>query len=237
MAKPDDPLLSGAPWWVTAIAVIAVPILVALITTVVTQFYTATEKSRAQDIHMVEIGVSLIAPDPSNDPKRSGARSWALDVMEKYSGVRFSAEARDLIIGNSVQVDKQILPRTSSQPQPPVVPESSVFLERIGGNDYVAILDDPGHSPKWTGTDGTAIEFSQPLRDIVIKAAGGNITVFGGQIFSAYAGTASTGGDLAEWLKGVGKKVAEGTCFHLIAPYRDQYGGLLFGKIEDAPCP
>jgi hypothetical protein len=233
MAKPS----SGPPWWVTAIAVIAVPILVALITTVVTQYYTATEKSREQDIHMVEIGVSLIAPDPSNDPKRGGARSWALDVMEKYSGVRFSTEARDLIIGNSVQVDKQILPGTSSQPQAPIVPETPPglpFVEPLGLDEF-AILDDPGHVSKWTNRAGNTIDFTAPVTDTFIKSVTQNMRLLGGHIRLATTGAASTEEGFFKYLKVYGTPVDSGTCFNLLGQFA--MTGFLFGKITKADCP
>lgn len=227
----------GVPWWVTAASLIAVPITVALITTVVTQHYTATEKSRDQDIRMIEIGLSLVKPDPNVDPKQIGAREWAIDVMERFSGVKFSDAARKSIVETSVPIDKTILQGPGPVVQPPIVSELPPLLERIGGNDYVAILDDPDHGPKWTTADGAELSFEEPMRDTIIRAAGANTTLIGGQIFAAYSGSASMGLAFAKWLKGVGKSVAPGTCFHLIGTYKDRFGGVLFGKIEDTDCP
>ncbi|HXG77965.1 MAG TPA: hypothetical protein VNJ31_01320 [Methyloceanibacter sp.] len=194
----------------------------------------AEQRSRELDIRMVEIALSLLKPDPNVEPSKIGAREWAVDVMEKYSGVRFSPAARRSIIETSVPVDKGILQGAAGTPA--VAPPLPPLLERIGGNDYVAILDDPEHSAKWTTANGAAIDFARPISDTVIKAAGGNFTLIGGQIFGAYAGAASMGYDFYKWLKGVGRPAAPGTCFRLIAPYKDRFGGLLFGKIEDAAC-
>jgi hypothetical protein len=222
---------------VTALGIVAVPILVALITTVVTQYYTATEKSREQDIHMVEIGVSLIAPDPSNDPKRGGARSWALDVMEKYSGVKFAKEARDLIIGNPVQVDKQILPGTAAQLPAPAVPEVQPgvpFVEPLGLDEFV-ILDDPPHISKWTNKTGSTIDFAAPVTDTLIKSVTQNMRLLGGHIRLATSGAASTQEGFFAYLKIYGTPVESGTCFNLLGQFA--MTGYLFGKVTNAECP
>lgn len=42
---------------------------------------------------MVEIALSLVKPDPNVDPTKIGAREWAIDVMERFSGIRFSRSA------------------------------------------------------------------------------------------------------------------------------------------------
>lgn len=119
MPTAKDPSPSGLPWWVTAASVLVIPVILTLIT----QFYTyqarrdealrkiqtattdattriealkseAEQKSRELDIHMVEIALSLVKPDPNVDPTKIGAREWAIDVMEKFSGIPFSAGAR-----------------------------------------------------------------------------------------------------------------------------------------------
>jgi hypothetical protein len=177
---------------------------------------------------MVEIGVSLLAPDPSNDPKRGGARGWALDVLEKYSGVKFSEEARKVIIGNPIQVDRQILPGASAPPQGPPITE-------LQGLDELVILDDPNHSFKWTKPDGTPIDFTQPVAGVVIKAATKNTKVLGGHVLLGYRRSVEMGVDVLEYLKSVGSPIPSGTCFKLVDQFRVKE--FQFGKIEDAACP
>ena len=169
MAKADQPASSGVPWWVTAASVLLIPVIITLIT----QFYTyqaqrdealqkiqtatteatahieqlkseAGQKSRELDIHMVEIALSLVKPDPNIDPTKIGAREWAIDVMEKFSGIKFSPAARKSIIETSVPVERH---------------SSKAPTERRAGvanssNPSVAttfvILDGPDHATKWT---------------------------------------------------------------------------------------
>jgi len=64
----------------------------------------AEQKSRELDIRMVEIALSLVKPDPNVDPTKIGAREWAIDVMERFSGIRFSPSARQSIIETAVPV-------------------------------------------------------------------------------------------------------------------------------------
>lgn len=260
MAETNEAKSTTLPWWVTAASILIVPVVL----TFITQYTTyraqkdealqkietagkdaatkietlkseAEQKSRELDIRMVEIALSLLKPDPNADPDKIGAREWAINVMEKYSGVKFSEAARKSIIATSVPVDKGILQGTpaSSAPSGPPLPP---VIERIGGLDNVAILDEPAHVAQWTKPDGTPIDFSQPISDILIKSVGANTTLIGGQVHGAYMGASSTGVDFFKYLKAVGSKVSPGTCFRLIATYKDRFGGILFGKVEDAGC-
>jgi hypothetical protein len=134
MAETDEAKSTSLPWWVTAASILIVPVVLTFITqyttyraqkdealekietagkdaaTKIEALKSETEqKSRELDIRMVEIALSLLKPDPNTDPNKVGAREWAINVMEKYSGVRFSEAARKSIIATSVPVDKGIL--------------------------------------------------------------------------------------------------------------------------------
>lgn len=49
--------------------------------------------ARAFDAKMVEIGVGILATDPGKSDV-TAARQWALDLVEKHSGLTFSADGR-----------------------------------------------------------------------------------------------------------------------------------------------
>jgi hypothetical protein len=172
MPEADKDRSSGVPWWVTAASVLIIPVVLTLIT----QFYSyqaqrdealqkiqkatseatahieqlkseAEQKSRELDIHMVEIALSLVKPDSNEDKTKIGAREWAVDVIKKFSGIRFSAAVRKSIIETSVPVDKVILKGAQATAQPAA---GLPIVEPFGRDEFV-ILDGPEHATKWTG--------------------------------------------------------------------------------------
>jgi len=256
MAKPDDPPSPGLPWWVTAASVLIIPVILTLIT----QFYSyqgqrdealqkiqtatteatthieelkseAEQKSRELDIHMVEIALSLVKPDPNVDPTKIGAREWAIDVMERFSGVPFSPAARKSIIETSVPVDKAILGKSPVPSEPAARPP---LVEPIGSDEF-AILDDPDHVSKWTDRAGNTIDFTAPEVDSLIKAVTQNMRLLGGHIRFAATAAASTEEGFFKYLKIYGTPVKSGTCFNLLGQFATN--GFLFGKITKADCP
>ena len=251
-----QPTRSVLPWWVTAASILIIPVILTLIT----QFYTykgqqdealqkiqtaatdattrieelkseAEQKSRELDIHMVEIALSLVKPDPNVDPTKIGAREWAIDVMEKFSGIRFSPAARQSIIETSVPVDKVILKGAPATTEPtPGLP----FVEPFGRDEFV-ILDGPGHATKWTNRDGATIDFTAPVVDTLIKSVTPNLRLLGGRIRLATTAAASTEIDFVKYLQVYGTRVEPGTCFNLLGQFATT--GVLFGKITNASCP
>lgn len=256
MSKPGDPPSSGLPWWVTAASVLIIPVVLAFITAFYTyqaqrdealqKIQTATsdatarieelkseaeQKSRELDIRMVEIALSLVKPDPNVDPAKIGAREWAIDVMEKFSGIKFSPEARQSIIETSVPVDKGILKGATATTEPaPGVP----FVEPFGRDEFV-ILDDPTHVSKWTNRAGDTVDFIPPVVDTLIKAVTQNMLLLGGHIRLANTGAASTQEGFFEYLKVYGTPVRSGACFNLVGLFATT--GFLFGKVTNADCP
>jgi hypothetical protein len=256
MPKPDDPSPSGLPWWVTATSVLIIPVVLTLIT----QFYAyqaqrdealekiqtagsdaaariealkseAEQKSRELDIHMVEIALSLVKPDPNIDPTKIGAREWAIDVMEKFSGIPFSPAARKSIIETSVPVDKAIL---KGAPVPSQPTEGLPIVEPFGRDEFV-ILDGPEHATKWTNRDGEPVDFTAPVIDTLIKSGTPNLQLLGGHIRLATTAAASTEEAFLKYLRAYGVRVQPGTCFNLLGQFA--MTGFLFGKVTDASCP
>ena len=191
MPEADKDRSSGVPWWVTAASVLIIPVVLTLIT----QFYSyqaqrdealqkiqkatseatahieqlkseAEQKSRELDIHMVEIALSLVKPDSNEDKTKIGAREWAVDVIKKFSGIRFSAAVRKSIIETSVPVDKVILKGAQATAQPAA---GLPIVEPFGRDEFV-ILDGPEHATKWTDRLGNTIDFTSTEIDTLIKS-------------------------------------------------------------------
>jgi hypothetical protein len=65
-------------------------------TAVATGWFTYAGKDQELKVHLVEIAVSILRADPKEDV--GGARGWALDIMERNSGVPFSADDRAALL-------------------------------------------------------------------------------------------------------------------------------------------
>lgn len=84
-------------------AEVVVPVLTALLGAGVGAVLTYLSASRELDIRLVEIGVGILTSAPEKEKPAAG-RSWAVDVMEKYSGVTFSASEREGLKGMALQL-------------------------------------------------------------------------------------------------------------------------------------
>ena len=76
----------------TEIATIAVAGL-ALVGSVISAFYTYTNRNRELDIKLVEIGIGILRSDPK-ETGLTAARGWAVQVIEENSRVKFSNDDR-----------------------------------------------------------------------------------------------------------------------------------------------
>ena len=70
---------------------------VALLGTLANAIYTYTARSRELDIRLIEIGIAILRTDPKEE-QTNGAREWAVDIIEQYSGRKFKQEARDQLL-------------------------------------------------------------------------------------------------------------------------------------------
>jgi hypothetical protein len=62
-----------------------------------TATFTYTSRSRELDIEFVKIGISILRVDPK-EAQTNGAREWAIQIIEDYSKVRFSREAKSELL-------------------------------------------------------------------------------------------------------------------------------------------
>jgi hypothetical protein len=63
--------------------------------------YSFTNRNRELDIKLVEIGISILRADPK-ETQTSGARDWAIKVIESYSHQSFSPEAKAQLLDNKL---------------------------------------------------------------------------------------------------------------------------------------
>src|ERR1700690_3882653 len=56
-------------------------------------FYTYTSQNRQLDIELVKLGIGILRVDPT-EAQTNAARGWAVDVIEKYSRLSFSEDAK-----------------------------------------------------------------------------------------------------------------------------------------------
>jgi hypothetical protein len=107
---------------------------IALVGTLVTANYTYSSRNRELDIELVKLGVNILRADPK-ETQTQGAREWAIDVIQKFSGVPFSPDARKELLGNKLNLAgsssflQSILPQ-SSLLDLPVDPGAQVAFDR-----------------------------------------------------------------------------------------------------------
>ena len=83
--------------WLKALIAGAVGGVLALITAVATSWFSFASKDEELRVHLVEIAIGILRADPKEDV--SPARGWAMDAIDKYSGLRpFTADERAALL-------------------------------------------------------------------------------------------------------------------------------------------
>jgi hypothetical protein len=59
-------------------------------------YFTFASKDQELKVHLVEIAIGILRADPKEDV--TPARGWALDVIEKNSGVPFTPQDREALL-------------------------------------------------------------------------------------------------------------------------------------------
>jgi hypothetical protein len=76
----------------------------ALITAVATGWFSLASKDEELRVHLVEIAIGILRADPKEDV--SPARAWAMDAIDKYSGLRpFTDEERAALLHKPIGMD------------------------------------------------------------------------------------------------------------------------------------
>lgn len=71
-------------------------------------YFTFASKDQELKVHLVEIATGILRADPKEDV--SPARGWALDIIEKNSGVPFSQEDREALLHKPLAWKIPLLP-------------------------------------------------------------------------------------------------------------------------------
>jgi hypothetical protein len=74
---------------------------IALVGTLANSFYAYSNRNRELDIELVKLGVAILRADPQETQTR-GAREWAINVIETFSRVPFTAKARAELLSNKL---------------------------------------------------------------------------------------------------------------------------------------
>jgi hypothetical protein len=83
----------------TEVATLLVAV-IALVGTIASSFYTYSNRNRELDIELVKLGVAILRADPNKETQTRGAREWAINVIETFSGVRFTGTAKAELLSN-----------------------------------------------------------------------------------------------------------------------------------------
>ncbi len=60
---------------------------------VISALYTYTSRNRELDIELIKIGIGILRADPK-ETQTNGAREWAIQVIEDFSGRKFTDKAK-----------------------------------------------------------------------------------------------------------------------------------------------
>jgi hypothetical protein len=71
---------------------------------IVSALYTYTNRNRELDIELVKIGIGILCADPK-ETQTNGAREWAIQVIETYSRLKFSPDAKRELLQDKLGYD------------------------------------------------------------------------------------------------------------------------------------
>jgi hypothetical protein len=88
--------------WLKVSIAAAVGGVLALIAAVATGWFSFASKDEELRVHLVEIAIGILRADPKEDV--SPARGWAMDAIDKYSGLRpFTADERAALLHKPIE--------------------------------------------------------------------------------------------------------------------------------------
>lgn len=82
---------------------------IALFGAFISAFYSYSNRNRELDIELIKIGIGILRADPK-ETQTAGARTWAIEIIEKYSDHKFSAEAKNELLKNKLVYDYIFVP-------------------------------------------------------------------------------------------------------------------------------
>jgi hypothetical protein len=100
-AKNDRGNRRGMDDWLKVAIGAAVGGILTLAAAVATGWFSFASKNEELRVHLVEIAIGILRADPKDNV--TPARAWAIDVIEKNSGVPFLAEDREALLHRPIQ--------------------------------------------------------------------------------------------------------------------------------------
>jgi hypothetical protein len=97
---------------ITAIATVLVGALT-LAGAVATGWFGFASKDEELKVRLVEIAIGILRADPAKEDI-APARGWAIEVIERDSGVKFSAEDRAALLHKPLKADLPSSPKTGA---------------------------------------------------------------------------------------------------------------------------
>jgi hypothetical protein len=82
-----------------------VSVLVAIIAcfgATISALYSYSNRNRELDIELIKVGIGILRADPK-ETQTVGARTWAIEIIEKYSGHNFSIQARKELLKDKLE--------------------------------------------------------------------------------------------------------------------------------------
>lgn len=132
-----------------AVGAVALPIVVAFIGN---SFSSATKEKEIK-LKTVEIAVDILSQDPNTNSHLPYLREWALKVVDQYSGIPLSEEARRELMNNALPGDPAMRP---------------ILQNEWGGFYAESHVDD--YKVFWDNTDYTnELEITTSRRPIITK--------------------------------------------------------------------
>jgi hypothetical protein len=90
--------------WLKVSIAAAVGGVLALIAAVATGWFSFASKDEELRVHLVEIAMGILRADPTKEDV-APARAWAMDAIDKYSGLRpFTADERDALLHKPIAI-------------------------------------------------------------------------------------------------------------------------------------
>jgi hypothetical protein len=147
--------------WPKVVIGAAVGGVLALVAAVATGWFSFASKNEELQVHLVEIAIGILRADPKEDV--SPARGWAMDAIDKYSGLRpFTADERAALLHKPIGG-----PPADSGPSP----EWKKTFKGYGRDGFIiippeelqdgAVIVPPGFRKDWFVTkepkDGSAV--------------------------------------------------------------------------------
>lgn len=123
------------PFWFLAVKGLAA-ILVPAAVTLVGYLYTSALKDREVQAHYVDLSLAILQQKP--DSSTGHLRDWAIDVVDRYSGVHLSRDAR-ADIRDSLTLPK-VSPAISPPPGPKGIPGANPIQAYIKSQDSLSVV-------------------------------------------------------------------------------------------------